>query len=73
MVFISHDTNLLNQSLFYKSQIWFAEKDGYGATHLNSLDQYKEVRKAHNIEKHYIQGQFGAVPFLGDFKKAGKK
>lgn len=73
LVFISHDTNLLNQSLFYKSQIWFAEKDRYGATHLNSLDQYKGIRKVHDIEKHYIQGQFGAVPFLGDFKKAGKK
>lgn len=73
LIFISHDTNLLNQSLFYKSQIWFAEKDKYGATHLHSLDQYKDVRKAHNIEKHYIQGQFGAIPFLGDFKKVGKK
>ena len=44
--------------------IWFAEKDHEGATHLYSLADFKP-RKDLRIEKGYLQGRFGAVPFLG--------
>lgn len=67
LIFTTHDTNLLNQQLFHKSQIWFTEKDMYGATHLNSLAEYKNVRPTDNIEKHYVQGKYGAIPYLGTF------
>lgn len=65
LIFATHDTNLLDQSLFHKSQIWFAEKDSLGATHLNALAEFRNVRPTDNLEKHYIQGKFGAIPFLG--------
>lgn len=67
LIFASHDTNLLNQKLFHKSQIWFTEKDRTGATHLHSLVEYKNVRATDNLEKHYIQGKFGAIPYIGHF------
>jgi len=67
LIFATHDTNLLDQNLFHKSQIWFAEKDSRGATHIHSLAEYKNVRAADNIERHYIQGKFGAIPYLGNF------
>jgi len=67
LIFATHDTNLLDQNLFHKSQIWFAEKDTDGATHVTSLTEYKNVRTTDNIEKHYIQGKYGAIPFLGNF------
>ncbi len=67
LIFATHDTNLLDQNLFHKSQIWFAEKDKVGATHVTSLTEYKNVRSTDNIEKHYIQGKYGAIPFLGNF------
>lgn len=67
LIFATHDTNLLDQSLFHKSQIWFAEKDAQGASHVHSLAEYKNVRPGDNIEKHYIQGKFGAIPYLGEF------
>lgn len=67
LIFATHDTNLLNQKLFHKSQIWFTEKDVYGATHLHSLAEYKNVRPTDNIEKNYIQGKYGAIPYLGTF------
>jgi AAA15 family ATPase/GTPase len=67
LIFATHDTNLLNQQLFHKSQIWFTEKDTYGATHLHSLAEYKNVRPTDNIEKHYIQGKYGAIPYLSAF------
>ncbi len=70
LIFVTHDTNLLNQSLFHKSQIWFTEKDEQGGTHLTSLLEFRGIRKEDNIEKHYIQGKYGAIPFLGDFARA---
>ena len=71
LIFASHDTNLLNQKLFHKSQIWFTEKDSAGSTHLHSLVEYKNVRATDNLEKHYIQGKYGAIPYIGRFP-AGK-
>lgn len=68
LIFTSQDTNLLDQSLFDKEQIWFVEKDKYGASHLVSLSEYKDVRKEHKIERNYIMGKYGAIPYLGDFK-----
>jgi AAA15 family ATPase/GTPase len=70
LIFVTHDTNLLNQNLFHKSQIWFTEKDRQGSTHLTSLVEFRGIRKADNIEKHYIQGKYGAIPYLGDFSRA---
>ena len=37
LIFTSQDTNLLDQTLFDKEQIWFVEKDKFGASHLVSL------------------------------------
>ena len=70
LIFVTHDTNLLNQSLFHTSQIWFTEKDERGGTHVSSLVEFKGIRKEDNIEKHYIQGKYGAIPYLGNFADA---
>ena len=67
LIFTSQDTNLLDQTLFDKEQIWFIEKDKFGASHLVSLAEYKDVRKEHKIERNYILGKYGAIPYLGDF------
>ena len=67
LIFTSQDTNLLDQALFDKEQIWFVEKDIYGCSHLTGLAEYKDVRKEHKIERNYIMGKYGAIPYLGDF------
>lgn len=68
LVFASHDTTLLTSKLFRRDQIWFAEKDRYGATDLYSLAELKGVRKEATFAKDYIQGKYGAIPFIGDPK-----
>ncbi|AFY69902.1 hypothetical protein Pse7367_1613 [Thalassoporum mexicanum PCC 7367] len=65
LIFMTHDTNLLDNRLFRRDQIWFTEKDQYGATDLYSLAEYK-VRKDASFEKDYIKGKYGAIPYLGD-------
>ena len=67
LVFNTHDTNLLDTELFRRDQIWFTEKDRYGAASLYALSDLKGVRKDDPFEKNYIAGKYGAIPFLGDF------
>lgn len=69
LLFNTHDTNLLDPNLFRRDQIWFTEKDRYGAASLYSLSDIKGVRKEDPLEKNYIAGKYGAIPFLGDFDK----
>jgi uncharacterized protein len=65
VIVTTHESNLLDQELLRRDEIWFAEKDASGATQLYSLLDFK-VRNDLEIRKHYLQGRFGAVPFLGD-------
>jgi hypothetical protein len=64
LIFTTHETNLLDLNLVRRDGIWFAEKDDQGATQLYSLADFK-VRKDLRIEKGYLAGRFGAIPFLG--------
>ncbi|RQW07059.1 ATP-binding protein [candidate division KSB1 bacterium] len=64
LVFVTHDTGLLNSRFFRRDQIWFAEKDRYGATDLYSLAEL-QVRNDASFDKDYIAGKYGAVPFIG--------
>nr|WP_228062001.1 ATP-binding protein [Coleofasciculus sp. LEGE 07081] len=68
LIFMTHDTNLLINKIFRRDQIWFTEKDRQGATHLYSLVEYK-VRNDASFETDYIQGRYGAIPFIGDLRR----
>lgn len=63
LIFTTHNTNLLNQELFRRDQIWFTEKHDDGSTDLYSLNDFS-VRKDENIEKGYLKGKYGAIPFM---------
>jgi AAA15 family ATPase/GTPase len=62
----THDTNLMGSKYLRRDQIWFTEKDGTGATHLFPLSDIR-TRNTDNIQKGYLQGRYGAIPFSGDF------
>lgn len=66
LIFTTHDTNLLHGDHFRRDQIWFTEKDKFGSSYLYSLAEYKP-RKDASFQKDYINGRYGAVPFIGDF------
>lgn len=69
LIFNTHDTNLLSSGLFRRDQIWFTEKNKYGAANLYSLADFKtdSVRKTEAFEENYIRGKYGSVPYLGLF------
>lgn len=68
LIFVTHDTNLLKPQIFKRDQIWFTEKDKYGSTTLYSILEIKGVRANDDFEKQYIEGKYGAVPYLGKFE-----
>jgi hypothetical protein len=66
LVFTTHDTNLLDTNLLRRDQIWFVEKNPNKATELYSLLEYKP-RKDEVIERGYLKGRYGAIPFVREF------
>jgi AAA15 family ATPase/GTPase len=68
LIFTTHDTNLLGTSLgeppLARDQVWLTEKDQTGTSVIYPLSDYKP-RKAENVERGYLQGRYGAIPFLG--------
>jgi len=67
LIFNTHDTTLMDTSLFRRDQIWFVEKDRQGCSHLYSLLEYSP-RKGESLAKGYLQGRYGAIPFLGELE-----
>jgi AAA15 family ATPase/GTPase len=78
LIFNTHDVNLLDSSVLRRDEVWLTEKDSEGSTHLYSLNDFKP-RKQENLKRGYLQGRYGAVPFVGalefhnldDVKKRG--
>lgn len=64
LVFSTHDTSLLDHTLFRRDQIWFTEKDAAQATRLFPLTDFSP-RKQEAWARGYLAGRYGAVPYLG--------
>ena len=68
LIFTTHNTIYMDMDLLRRDEIWFVEKDN-GVSNLYSLDDItnekgEKVRKDSNYEKHYLLGNYGAVPYL---------
>lgn len=75
LIFTTHDTNVMNSKNWHyrRDQIYFIEKDKYGASDLFSLAEYKEkdgskIRKDRSFEPDYLQGKYGSIPVIGEIK-----
>jgi len=64
LVLTTHETELLDQDLLRRDEIWFIEKDRDGGSVLRSLAEYR-VRHDLRIDRGYLNGRFGAIPFVG--------
>jgi AAA15 family ATPase/GTPase len=68
LVFSTHETQLLgtlmaDTPVLERDQVWFVEKDNVGATSVYSLTDFSP-RRQENLERGYLQGRYGAVPFF---------
>ncbi len=66
IVFTTHDSTLLDQSLLRRDQVWMMEKDPQGGSHMYSLLEFKP-RKGEALQKGYLAGRYGGIPALEDF------
>lgn len=72
IIFTTHDTWQLANSILRRDEIWFTEKAADGATTLYSLADFVDedgvkIRKDESYEKNYLLGKYGAIPTLKVF------
>ena len=67
LVFTTHDTSLLDSEIFRRDQIWFIEKDKKGTSRVYPLTEFSP-RKDEKLERGYLRGRYGALPFIGELK-----
>lgn len=64
LIFTTHDTSLLDAyGLFRRDQVWFVEKHPDQSSSLYPLLDFSP-RKNEALERGYLQGRYGALPFL---------
>jgi len=69
LIFTTHETSVLNQDTFRRDQIWFCEKKNR-ATTLYPLTDFSPRKGVEDLEKGYLSGRYGALPFFQDISMA---
>ncbi len=69
LIFTTHETSVLNQDTFRRDQIWFCEKQNR-ATKLYPLTDFSPRKGVEDLEKGYLSGRYGALPFFQDISMA---
>lgn len=69
LIFTSHDLSTMNSDVFRRDEIWFVAKGNKQNSKLYSLVEFKNekgesVRKDAKFDKQYIEGKYGADPYL---------
>ena len=64
LVFSTHETSILSQDVFRRDQIWFCERTESQDTKLFSLAEFSPRKGVENLERAYLSGRYGALPFL---------
>lgn len=65
LIFTTHDTSILGQNILRRDQVWLIEKDEKQSSTLTPLSDYS-VREGEALERGYLAGRYGAIPFLAD-------
>ena len=66
LIFTTHESSIMDQSLFRRDEIWFVERNEANASTIYSLDCFKE-RYDKVLSKAYLEGRYGAIPIFSSF------
>ena len=77
LIFTSHDLSTMNSEVFRRDEIWFVAKGSSENSKLYSLVEFKNekgeaVRKDAKSDKQYLEGKYGADPYLRKIIDWGK-
>lgn len=69
LIFTSHDLSSMNSDVFRRDEIWFVAKGVQQESKLYSLVEFKDdngdaIRKDAKYDKQYLEGRYGADPYL---------
>ncbi|MBY5200989.1 ATP-binding protein [Citrobacter braakii] len=64
LIFTTHETSIMNQSIFRRDQIWFCEKNKESETNIFPLTDYSPRKGRENLEASYLDGRYGALPYI---------
>ena len=64
LLLTTHDTQIMDQDLFRRDEMWVTERDASGASKLIAFSEYKDIRHDKDIRKSYLQGRMGGIPVL---------
>ena len=69
LIFTSHDLSTMTNEIFRRDEIWFVAKGNKQDSQLYSLVEFKtekgeSVRKDASFNKQYLEGKYGADPYL---------
>ena len=64
LVFTTHDTSILSQEVFRRDQIWFCEQSSRQETKVFPLTEFRSRRGVENLERSYLGGRYGALPYV---------
>ena len=68
IIFTTHDTSLLSR--LNRDEVWLTSKRRDGSTELTALSDFRSTsaRRSTNLERGYLQGRFGAVPIVDQYR-----
>ena len=64
LIFSTHNTAILDQSILRRDQVWFCERNEARATTLYPLTDFRSLERFKNLERSYLTGRFGALPYI---------
>ena len=64
LIFSTHDTSILSQDVFRRDQIWFCERNRHQETKLFPLTDFRPRKGLENLERAYLSGRYGALPYI---------
>ena len=67
LLFTTHESSIMDQSIFRRDEIWFIERNAENASEIYSLDRFKE-RYDKVLSKAYLEGRYGAIPVFSTFE-----
>ena len=66
LIFTTHESTIMEQSMFRRDEVWFVERNEQNASTIYSLDRFKE-RYDKRLSKAYLEGRYGAIPVFTSF------
>ena len=64
LIFTTHETSILSQDILRRDQVWFCERNSRQETNLFPLTDFRPRQGAENLERSYLGGRYGALPYV---------